>query len=382
MDESCLGRDPAQTRKVTRLRIFKLPIMALLVWLFSISVIAADLPPRLQAFLESDNLSEDWYFSGDEKLINEFIDYVKAHWEDLLESPDVVVPKNFQVYSIIAAAERLPDREYVRFLNRMCDLRASGKVSYDPFKSATMGHTPFKLHFLAHSYRDLEVRRLLYRFQKLVHRRDEARQAYFWTVLFGLSSFMGDMEPENARSVQASGWDILLFTVVVVAVILATFIGYRSAPNKTSRAKNRARVLASIAAGAALTVVAVTIIFSGYFFEIPFYAWPFAFPEAVYLAGPSALFYASVMTMTAMTSGKRYFGLKSAAMGCLLGSAVPLLFTFDPKFSLPEFVDYSFWFILPGAIAGGICSFWFVWYWGRRAKLSEGKMAGSSTGVS
>ena len=128
-----------------------------------------ELPPNIQQYLQNGDVTEgEGRLTGTQADQAAFVDYVKLHWSEMLDNIESIAPGARPQYVIIAAAEQLPGRQYLSFMNKLCERKAAGKVTAKAFEHAILGLTPKKRGFLAWNHQDQQVRQLVQRIQGML----------------------------------------------------------------------------------------------------------------------------------------------------------------------------------------------------------------------
>ena len=118
--------------------------------------------------------------------------------------------------------------------------------------------------------------------------------------------------------------------------------------------------------------------------QSPWWIGPLTFFTNLWMLGPAsiiaglpALLYSVIMTRLAIIYANRGYACwiwyrDFVAIGTILGAAAPFFFIiWKSKYSSwAEILDYCLQFLIPGAIAGAICSVLFIWIWKRKAQQS------------
>ena len=149
------------------MRLLRTILIALLFCLTS-QPMKAQLPANIQQYLQSGSLTEDGELSGTAAEQTAFIDYVKANWSAMLDAIDTIAPKPHEQMLVVAGAEYLAGRQYLQFVNKLCDRKAAGKVTQLAFERTVTALTPKKLGFLAYNHQDVQVRQLVQRLQGML----------------------------------------------------------------------------------------------------------------------------------------------------------------------------------------------------------------------
>lgn len=165
------------------MRLLRTILIALLFCLTS-QPMGAQLPANIQQYLQSGSLTEEGELSGTAAEQTTFIDYVKANWSSMLDVIDTIAPKPHEQMLVVAGAEYLAGRQYLQFVNKLCDRKAAGKVTQRAFELGITALTPKKLGFLAYNYQDTQVRQLVQRLQGMLPPNTEL-QSFLAKILAG-----------------------------------------------------------------------------------------------------------------------------------------------------------------------------------------------------
>lgn len=151
------------------------------------SAVAFDLPNQVKEYLKTQHLMEDEglpYCNADQTGIGDvFANYTLAHWSAMLDSLATIAPELRQQELIVRVIEWLPGRDYLKALNRLCDLNGKGIVKGEILEFAVHGKVP-KHGFLSANYQDPQVIQLVQRLQSLLP-KDSKTQAMLADILSG-----------------------------------------------------------------------------------------------------------------------------------------------------------------------------------------------------
>jgi hypothetical protein len=166
-----------------------LVLTACVALLTSHSASASDLPSSVKTYLQTQHLLDEGgrplpdcnatqTGSGDV-----FVQYVLSNWSAMLDNLGSVAPAPKQQKLVIRALEYLPPRDYLRALNKLCDLSAAGVVKSETLEFAVRARTP-KNGLLSNNYQDPQVVQLVQRLQSLLP-KDSQTQGWLSDILSG-----------------------------------------------------------------------------------------------------------------------------------------------------------------------------------------------------
>jgi hypothetical protein len=91
------------------------------------------LPPELTSFLssETNSVTEDGFLPSRMPASMDFARAVVANWQEVLNSIETLAPDLRRQALIVVAAEFLPPKDYVQFVNRVSDLKPAGQVTVE-----------------------------------------------------------------------------------------------------------------------------------------------------------------------------------------------------------------------------------------------------------
>jgi hypothetical protein len=95
---------------------------------------AVDMPPSIQAYLQSATVTEVGFPSGTEQQRTEFTTWLVANWAAVLADIEIVAPDERRQMVVAAGAEFLQGKDYLSFLSGWLDKFQGGKVT----KAATV----------------------------------------------------------------------------------------------------------------------------------------------------------------------------------------------------------------------------------------------------
>lgn len=122
-----------------------------------VCLLAMELPPAIQQAFDKATLSEDDMLNGPGDTRKVLMTYMKENWGTVIDHFEEVAPTHLKKIVVIRAAESLEAQEYFVFLNRMKNLRESGRLSAEEFDFAVFP-SRYKTDFLPYNYQNPEVR--------------------------------------------------------------------------------------------------------------------------------------------------------------------------------------------------------------------------------
>jgi hypothetical protein len=166
-----------------------LVLTACVALLTSHSAIALDLPSSVKTYLQTKHLLDE---SGrplpdcNATLTgsgNVFVQYVLSNWSAMLDNLAAIAPAPQQQKLVIRAIEYLPPRDYLKALNKLCDLNAAGVVKSETLEFAVKARSP-ENGLLSKNYQDTQVIQLVQRLQALFP-KDSKIQGLLGDILSG-----------------------------------------------------------------------------------------------------------------------------------------------------------------------------------------------------
>lgn len=150
---------------------------------------ALDLPPQVKNYLQTQHLLDE----GGRPLADcnatqtgsgdVFVQYTLSNWSAMLDNLAAIAPAPTQQKLVIRAIEYLPPRDYLKALNKLCDLNAAGVVKPQILEFAVRARTP-KNGLLSNNYQDPQVVQLVQRLQSLLS-KDSQTQGWLSDILSG-----------------------------------------------------------------------------------------------------------------------------------------------------------------------------------------------------
>lgn len=136
---------------------------------------AITMPPEAVDYLRDASVTEFGTLTGSSKQVDDFVNFVKENWEDILAEVDTVASDGRKQLILVAAAEFLTPADYISFLSGLLDQYQAGKVMKSTVEYAMEGGVK-KYGFLAFNYQHPAVRALCERGQMLFAAEAEALQ--------------------------------------------------------------------------------------------------------------------------------------------------------------------------------------------------------------
>jgi len=126
--------------------------------IFAMNNSSAALPPSIETYLrdERNSVTEDNFLPDTLPGSLDFVRSVTANWRTVLNEMPQLAPDGRQQAVIVVAAEFLPPKEYLAFVNGLCDLRLQGRVLPGALRSVLWANM-VKSGFLAYNYDHAEV---------------------------------------------------------------------------------------------------------------------------------------------------------------------------------------------------------------------------------
>jgi hypothetical protein len=141
-------------------------------------------PVSIQNYICIEKIAENGELSGTAAEQTVFIDYVKLNWSTLLDGIETIAPKTHEQMLIIAAAEHLKGRDYIKFFHKLFDRKSAGEITQQAFENAVVAITPKKTGMFAYNHQDSQVRQLIQRIQGMVP-KDNKLQPFLAKILSG-----------------------------------------------------------------------------------------------------------------------------------------------------------------------------------------------------
>jgi hypothetical protein len=122
---------------------------------------AEELPATIKQALDQASVAEDNSLTGpSDKTVNILMNYMRGNWFSVLAHLNEVAPTDDKKIVLARAAESLGAKDYLKFLERIRDLRQSGAINQRVFEQAGEP-SHYKEGFLAINYQNREVRKYI-----------------------------------------------------------------------------------------------------------------------------------------------------------------------------------------------------------------------------
>jgi len=191
------------------------------IWMAIPHLAIGALPPEIEA-----GFRESTVFEGNGSIIVQgvgekvFIDYVTAHWRELMDHPEWLPRRNDGIeekiiaWPLSQACEFLPPAEYVEFLGRWLDWAEAGVLSPKEAQDGFHGWSR-KYQFLEANSDDRQVRKVLKRMIAVTPSSDSREQEYLEAVLDGDYAdhweFAGGNLPDERIPPETMPWSLPVF---------------------------------------------------------------------------------------------------------------------------------------------------------------------------
>lgn len=107
-------------------------LLSTAVMVISLSRVDA-IPPELESFLDGENnsVTEDGFLPSRMPASMDFARSVVMNWQEVLNSMESLAPDLRRQALVVVSAEFLPPKDYVQFVSRISDLKASNQISVE-----------------------------------------------------------------------------------------------------------------------------------------------------------------------------------------------------------------------------------------------------------
>ena len=153
-----------------RVSTFKLLAIGLL--LMSVNALSMELPPNVKQAIAQATIAEDDMITGPPGCTDTVFNYMKQNWRSVLDNLNEIAPTDNQKMIIMRAGGALDAQDYLNYLEKIRELRISGKIDSKTFDDALANENDLKGGFLDVNYQNPQVRKFVESLHGLVPSKD------------------------------------------------------------------------------------------------------------------------------------------------------------------------------------------------------------------